>query len=47
MEAMEAYRHARDILNAPFPLGEKVIVKDKNLHQRYMKLFPKPEFFKY
>ena len=46
-DAAYSYCYARDVLQAPFPLGEKVIVKDKNLHQRYIKLFPKPAFFKY
>lgn len=48
--AVESYLYARDILKAPFPLGEKTISGIEVIHKKYRKLFlikPRPAFFKY
>ena len=49
-DAEKSFKYARDILKAPFPLGEKVISENETIHKQYKKLFPpkpKPAFFKY
>ena len=48
--AQYSYEYARDVLEAPFPLGEKKISGIEVIHKKYRKLFPKkkkPAFFKY
>ncbi len=50
MNAKEAYEYARDVLKAPFPLGEKKISGIEVIHKKYRNLFPKkkkPAFFTY
>ena len=46
--AQYSYEYARDILKAPFRLGEKKISGIEVIHKKYRKLFPKkkkPAFF--
>ncbi len=45
-----SFLYARDVLHAPFPLGEAAISKHSQYYYHYKKLFPKkprPAFFKY
>jgi len=42
--------YAKDILKAPFPLGEKIMSENRIIYKQYRKLFPKkpkPSFFTY